>query len=166
MVYQPKKKYSWGDGFKPKLDANIVGGVVEQIEDEYGSVTKEIFLEKSRPEDSATHSLFEWDNDKAAESYRLEQARKTIGNLRIVYTTPKEEEVPVKAFVNVSELSDKAFYRNVEVVLNDSDTRITYLTRIRRELGVFIRRNQNIEELADILIEAGNNLKKGIIENG
>lgn len=163
MVYQPKNKYQWSEGFQPKLDANIVGGVVEQIEDEYGSVTKEIFLEKSRPEDSVTHSLFEWDNDKAAENYRLEQARKTIGNLRIVYSTPKKEDVPVKAFVNVSDFSEKAQYRNVEVVLNDEDTRETYLNRIRHELNAFITRNQNIEELADILIEAGENLKKGVI---
>lgn len=164
MVYQPKKKYQWGEGYQPKLDANIVGGVVEQIEDEYGSVTKEIFLEKSRPEDSATHSLFEWDNDKAAENYRLEQARKTIGCLRVVYSSPKNADVPVKAFVNVSEFTEKAQYRNIEVVMNDEDSKETYLTRIRHELNSFVRRNQNVEELADILIETGKNLKKGLIE--
>ena len=44
MVYKPKNKYSWGIGWKPDIDANIVGKVVEEIEDEYGSVTKELFL--------------------------------------------------------------------------------------------------------------------------
>ena len=164
MVYQPKKNYQWSEGFQPKLDANVVGGVVEQIEDEYGEVTKERFLEKSRPEDSVTHCLFEWDDSKAAEKYRLHQARTTIGCLRVVYATRTNDEAPVKAFVNVSEFSDKASYRNVEVVLNDENTREAYLNRIQHELNAFIKRNQNVVELADMLIEAGENLKKGLIE--
>ena len=72
MVYKPKQQYQWGDGWKPSVDANIVGGVVEQIEAENGRVTKEKFLDYSRPEDSPTHSIFEWDDSKAAEKYRLE----------------------------------------------------------------------------------------------
>ena len=78
MVYKPKNNYSWGDGWSPNLDANIVGGVVEKIEAEHGAVTKELLLEESRPEDSATHSIFEWDNDKAAESWRLQQAKQQL----------------------------------------------------------------------------------------
>ena len=161
MVYKPKKTYSWGDGYKPNMDANIVGSVVEEIEAEYGSVTKEILLEKSRPEDSATHSLFEWDDSKAAENYRLDCSRRIIGNLRVVYTKSDDEQVPIKAFVNVSEFTDKARYRNVEVVLLEEDARENYLKRIRKELESFIQRNKHIEELADILIEEATKLKKG-----
>lgn len=161
MVYKPKNQYSWGEGWSPSLDANIVGGVVEKIEAEHGSVTKELLLEESRPVESATHSLFEWDNDKAAEQYRLEQARHTISALRVVYVTPEKEEVSVRAFVNVSELSDKARYRNVEVALSEEDSREAYLKRIRNELEAFIRRNKGIEELGSILIEYGQRLQKG-----
>lgn len=161
MVYKPKNQYSWGDGWKPKMDANIVGGVVEKIEAEHGEVTKELLLEESRPEDSITHSLFEWDNNKAAEKYRLDQAKHTINALRVVWVTPENKEVPVKAFVNVSELTDKTKYRNVELALREEDSREAYLKRIRNELEAFIRRNRNIEELADILIEYGEELKKG-----
>lgn len=161
MVYKPKKLYSWADGWQPNMDANIVGGVVEEIEEEYGSVTKEILLEKSRPEDSATHSLFEWDDSKAAEKYRLDQSKHIINNLRITYEAGNNETVSVKAFVNVSELSDKARYRNVEVALMEEDTKEVYLKRIRNELEAFIQRNKHIEELADILIEEATRLKKG-----
>lgn len=159
MVYKPKNKYSWGDGWSPNLDANIVGGVVEKIEAEHGAVTKELLLEESRPEDSATHSIFEWDNDKAAESWRLQQAKATINALRIVYVSTEDEKVPVRAFVNVSELSNKAQYKSVSVAFQNVDEREAYLKRIRNELDAFVRRNQNIEELADILIEYANKLK-------
>ena len=159
MVYKPKNKYSWGDGWSPNLDANIVGGVVEKIEAEHGAVTKELLLEESRPEDSATHSIFEWDNDKAAESWRLQQAKATINALRIVYVSTEDEKVPVRAFVNVSELSNKAQYKSVSVAFQNVDEREAYLKRIRNELDAFVRRNQNVEELADILIEYANRLK-------
>lgn len=160
MVFQPKRSYSWAENFGGfRMDANIVGGVCEQIEDKNGSVTKERFLDASRPEDSPTHSMFEWDDAKAAEAYRLDTAKHIIGCLRVVYINPKDEEVPVKAFVNTSPLTEKAQYESVEVVLTEEDKRSTYLKRIKQELDSFIRRNANIEELADILIEAGQRLK-------
>lgn len=160
MVYKAKKKYTWSDGWKPKADANIVGGVVEQIEAENGSVTKEAFLEKSRPEDSVTHSLFEWNDDKAAELYRLDQSKHIIGALRVVYVSPDNENVSVKAFVNVSELSNKASYMSINKALGSELLRKTYLNRIQNELNAFVLRNQHIEELANILIETGENLKR------
>lgn len=161
MVYKPKNKYSWGDGFAPKLDANIVGGVVEQIEAERGSVTKEAFLDVSRPEDAPTHCLFEWDDSKAAEKYRLDQARNTIGNLRIVYVSSNKEKVPIRAFVNVSAKAEKSMYESISVALLDESKRKNILNRIQGELDAFIQRNNNIEELADMLIAAGEKLKEG-----
>ena len=161
MVFQPKRSYTWGEGFKPNADANVVGAVCERIENEEGSVTKESFLDASRPESSPTHNLFEWDDAKAAEAYRLDTSKHIISCLRVHYINSEEKEVPVKAFVNVSDLKEKAKYESVEVVLTNEDKRSVYLTRIKQELDNYIRRNSHIEELADILIEAGERLKAG-----
>jgi len=160
MVYKPKNRYSWGEGFKPNMDANIVGGVIEQIEAEAGCVTRENFLDYSRSKDAPTHSLFEWDNKKAAEKYRLQQATKTIGNLRIIYISPSNEEVKVKAFVNTSAIKDSPAYENIQDALKNESKRNNILNRIKGELDSFIIRNRHIEELADMLIDAGNKLKK------
>lgn len=159
MVYKPKNNYQWGDGWQPKIDANIVGGVVESLEEQYGCVTKESFLEISRPVDSPTHSIFEWDDSKAAEKYRLEQSLHTIGNLRVVYTSPSNEEVSVKAFVNVSPKKETPSYESVAVALKDEGKRSNILNRIQGELDSFVQRNRHIEELADMLIETGEKLK-------
>lgn len=160
MVYKPKNNYSWGDGFKPKMNANIVGGVIEQIEQRDGCITKESFLNESRPIEAPTHDLFEWDDSKAAEKYRLHQATTTIGNLRIVHVTSENEEVMVKAFVNVSAVSDSAAYKNITLALQEDNDRENILNRIKGELDALIQRNKNIEELADMLIAAGTQLKK------
>ena len=160
MVFQPKRTYSWNENFGGfKMDANIVGGVFEQIEDKEGSVTKENFLEASRPEESPTHSLFEWDDEKAAEAYRLSVSNKIIGSIHIKIVDDNNKEHSVRAFVNVSSPSEKAQYESVDLVLKDEDKRAVYLARIKQELDNYIRRNAHIEELADILIEAGQKLK-------
>lgn len=158
MVFQPKRTYSWGEGFKPNADANVVGAVYERLEEE-GGVTKERFLDASRPEESPTHNLFEWDDTKAAEAYRLETSKKIIGCLRMTVVGKSNEEIQVRAFVNISPPSEKAEYECIETVMQDENKREVYLTRVKQELDNYIRRNAHIEELADILIEAGMNLK-------
>lgn len=70
MVY---KKYSYKHG-KTGASAQTVGETLERIEKRDGAVTKEAFLEESRPEDSPTHAMFEWNDGIAAEKYRLEQS--------------------------------------------------------------------------------------------
>lgn len=159
MVYKPKQQYKWNEGFSFKTDANTVGGMIEHLEKKHGSVTGEMLLEASRSELSQTHDLFEWDDAKAAENYRLHTARCAIGQLRVVVTMQNGEQKPIRAFVNVSE--NHAMYENITAALKDESKREVYLNKIRAELNAFIQRNKNIEELADMLINAGENLKEG-----
>ena len=160
MVYQPKRKYEWWDGYKREIDANIVGGVVEQLEEEHGQATKENFLEVSRPEDAPTHCLFEWDDSVAAEKYRLDQSRHIINGLRVVYVNNDKEDTKVPAFINVAPPKEKCVYESIETALRHEGKREIILNRLRGELDAFIIRNQHIEELADLLAEASEKARK------
>lgn len=159
MVYQPKKKYEWST-YNRSVDANVVGGVMEMLEERDGSATAESFLEASRPEGSETHSLFEWDDSVAAEKYRLDQSRRTINDLRVVYVTPQKKEVKVSAFVNVNEKLGRANYESITQALLDEGKKEIILNRLRGELEAFVIRNQHIEELADLLEEQAVKLKQ------
>ena len=161
MVYQPKRKYEWWDGYKREVDANIVGGVVEQLEAQYGEATRESFLEVSRPEDAPTHCLFEWDDSIAAEKWRLDQSRKIITNLRVVYLDNDKNDVKVPAFINTSAPKEKTSYESIEQALRDTSKREIILNRLRGELDAFIIRNQHIEELADLLEESAQKVRRG-----
>lgn len=159
MVYKPKQQYQWCEGYSYKTDANVVGGMIEHLEKKHGGVTRELFLEASRPEDSQTHNLFEWDDQKAAEKYRLYTAKSVIGALRVVMPMESGDKTPVRAFVNVSE--EKTVYENISSALSNERTREIYLNKIRAELDSFIQRNRHIEELAQILIESAEKLREG-----
>lgn len=160
MVYQPKRRYEWWDGYKREVDANVVGGVVEQLEEKYGEATRESFLEASRPKDAPTHCLFEWDNDVAAEKYRLSQSTKIINSLRIVYLNNDKNGAKVPAFINTAPPKEKTSYESIENALRDDNKKEIILNRLRGELDAFIVRNQHIEELADILEESAEKVRE------
>lgn len=152
MVYEPKKKYEWNDNFKLKVDANVVGGVCEHLEEKDGSVTAQSFLDFSKSEDSPTHDLFEWDDAVAGNYYRLFQSRRTIGNLRVVVKDKEKEEIQVRAYVNVVE-KDTAKYENICSVVSSKEKTQIVLKHIRDELHSFVVRNKNVEGFISVMEE-------------
>ena len=123
LVYQRKNDYEYREGWHPSVDANTVGGVMEEIESKNGAVTSELFLEASRAEDSPTHAVFEWNDGIAAEKYRLHQAARTICAIRVLVRDDRPmvaDAKPQRAFVNiVDDDSKKARYMNVADALSN-----------------------------------------------
>ena len=161
-------KYSWRNGYSHKVSADVVGSVLEKIEKSDGMVTSKSFLDYSRPEDSETHSMFEWDDSVAAEKYRLSQSGKIINQLsvEVIYeeSVPAdisinvEEQVPAKrqfvsAFVNVERKSIKqsAVFMNVQEALRNEHTREMVLENAKSELESFKRKYGNLVELSEVI---------------
>lgn len=159
MVYSVKKKYQWCDDFHKSVDPDVVGAVLEDIEHSDGEVTPAAFLDRSRAEDSPTHSLFEWNDSKAAEKYRIEQSRQVIKSLRVIYVDHSGEKVPVRAFVRAS--NNASVYENIYDALSDEVKKEIILKRLQDEVDSLILRNKHITELADILETAVQRLKAG-----
>lgn len=154
MIYQRKNEYEYREGWHPSVDANTVGGVMEEIESRNGAVTSELFLEASRAEDSPTHDVFEWNDGTAAEKYRLHQAARTICAIRVIVRDdrPKAPDAkPPRAFVNiVDDDSKKARYMNVTDALSNEETRHVVLGRALRELKSFQEKYSALSELAEV----------------
>lgn len=153
MVYEVKK-YSWKKGWNPKLSADVVGKVVSEIEEKQGTVTKEALLDASRDENSPTHSLFEWDDHKAGEMYRLSVANSVILQLQVeIVHEKREDKLYVPAFINVKRENTQAEYVNIVDALSDEESKDLIVERLRRELHAFVERNKHIDELVQILQE-------------
>ncbi len=150
------RKFSWRRGYSYKVPADVVGGVLEDIEEKEGRVTGSLFLEYSRPEHSRTHGMFEWDDSVAAEKYRLSQAGKIISQLEVTYESLPEEmhkkDIRVSAFVNVSAKSvgEKGTYMNIVKAREDDVIWDRVVKNALSELRAFREKYSKISEFGEV----------------
>ncbi len=154
MVFETEKRnYMW-KGRRFPVSANVVGSVFEELEARDGEVTARNFLDYSRPKDAVTHRMFEWNDAKAAESYRLHQARVAINALEVEVTLVESEPPEtVTAFLNVSHTNrdGSARYVNAICALSDEENRNAVLKRACAELESFRRKYAKLSELSAVL---------------
>lgn len=91
---------------KYRLPAQKAGEELERIERKHGVVTPRNVLEESRPGKAILHDLFEWNDSRAAERFRLEQAQEIIGNIAVVHVVQDAPRTPVRAFVKTIRSED------------------------------------------------------------
>lgn len=147
------------------VEANVVGECLAEIEAMYGSISVDNFLEYSRPEDSKTHSLLEWEDSVAAELWRKKQAHVIITSIVIIEETPITKEVETEieadiieatfnehpAFLNINpKRIDSGIFINSNDALANEETRDIVLKRALNELQMFKHKYKALKELAEI----------------
>lgn len=159
------KKYSWRSGYSYSTSAETVGKVLESIEEKNGEVTAVSFLEASRPEDSPTHQMFEWDDREAAEKYRLTQSRSIILQLEVTVSVSESPVVEVEleeastvihprsAYVNIApkgRVNNVARFVNICDALENEIMREQLLKNALSELRMFKKKYNDISELIPV----------------
>lgn len=135
--------YKFRQGARIKTDAQIAGAELERLEAD-GNLTAKALVDASRPADAPLHKEFEWDDSKAAESYREMQARHIINSIEIV----REEATPVRAFFNLERT--EAQYHHVDLIMRKEETRKKLLMNALAELKAFERKYSQLKELAAV----------------
>lgn len=103
----------------------------ELLEQGNGLLKPEAVVEAARPESSPLHSHFEWNDSKAAEKYRLDQARVLIRSVYIEH--PNDATERVHAYVSLpSDRVDGNGYRAARAVIK-SDHMVAQLADEMRE---------------------------------
>lgn len=142
---------SWTDRFSTTIAPEVAHREFQRIEAREGAVTPHALLDASRPVDAPLHALFEWDNTKAAERWRLNQAQEIISSLRIV-VREGEADIPAMAYVEVAAGGDrhrKAFLPMTSVV-DDGERRVQFLLGELRNLEGILRRTEAFGEMAPL----------------
>ena len=142
MVYK-WKTYSYS------VPAETVGKHFEKLEKKNNELTAQIVLDSARPEKSPIHNLFEWDDLKAAEAYRLRQATTLICNLAVEIETDNQPIV-CRAFMDVTESKVGSFI-NTQSAFESKETRDIVLKRALDELNAFKQKYKNLNELATVI---------------
>lgn len=113
-----------------------------------GILKPEDVVEKARDPKSAMHDSFVWDDTRAAELYRIEQAR---GLLQItVEMLSENSDHPTRVFVSLSNDRTRGGYRSMVEVLSDKELRARLLRDALDEMQRFEQRYHDLKELAAV----------------
>ncbi len=149
-----KKQYDWKlKSFAKGIDPNKAAKELKRIESIFGELTPEHILEMSSNESDLFHPLFTWDNDRAANMFRLSQARTLLNNIEIVIISDGQPRlIPVYEVIN---LGDGRIYKQVS---NMSTTDIeevkkrtlTELNYLKNKLSIY----EQLKPVVDKINEA------------
>lgn len=134
-----------------KVSAQEAGEHIESLISQNGDVTPKLLVDDARPTDALLHPCFEWNNQKAAEKYRHDQAKTMISNLITVSIDGDKEVDQAPAFVNIKQRNESAHYQAVTVALSNEATREQVLRNAKAELAMFKRKYENLLNLTKIL---------------
>lgn len=156
-------KYEWAErlheacaasSLNKKIDAQVVGEVIQKLDDQHGGVTPKLFVESSRSSKSPTHDLFEWDDSAAAEKFRLEQARYAIRHIKVVVqATNERSSSTIRAFNSVVKEDeetgrDNRVYVKAYTSMSDKAMRIQVLQDCLNQLVAWRKRWCELNEYA------------------
>lgn len=127
---------------------------LQEIYDRRGILTPSIVLEEARNPSHSLHSRFEWDDTKAAESWRREQAHTLIRTVQIIYRPASERDSAktVRAWQAVR--TDRGHeFKPSEEVSTDPFLRQMVLSEMAREWQSLKRRYDGFTEFAEMIRE-------------
>lgn len=135
--------YQWKKASYIKADANVAGQMCEQLEQTVGLTAKSL-LDANRPKEAPLHGEFEWDDSKAAEQYREQQARHIINCLCV--KPERSDQEPVRAFFTISQPS----YENISVILQSAEKHSSLLDLALKELNAFKVKYNTLTQLEPV----------------
>jgi hypothetical protein len=145
--------YTWSEGSRFPVQAQVAGEALEDIRERHGDCLKPaVVVEESRPDVAPLHPCFEWQDEKAAELYREDQARRVIRSVRVLHEPMPDGEVraPTIAYVSVRLPESGPVYLTTARVLSDVDLRQQALENALALFRGVQARYRHLEELAEV----------------
>lgn len=148
-------------------DAQAVGERLDALREHNNGLTPDVVVSDARKPGSVLHPFFEWDDTKAAERYRLDQAGGLIRAVQVVFIEEPpapEREVSVssepaaaaqpsrtvRAFVAIQRGDGARAYESTERAMADAEMRQQVIARAHGELDSVSRKYRELQELAGV----------------
>lgn len=137
--------YSFRKGASCAVPAEVVVAEFERIREDSGSLTASAVVTAAKPTDAPLHPAFEWNDRRAAEKYRLNQARTMIRDV----TVRIENREPVIAYVHVSvPASREGVYEPITEVVAQPDKMVVAIMEWERRTAACAHQAETIKQLA------------------
>lgn len=132
-----------------KADPQRIGEALAKIAaDGGGELTPKAVVETARNPRHVLHRHFEWDDNKAAELFRQDQARSIIRSIHAEDDDASEGHAP--AFVSVADKGGVS-YRTLDAIKNSADLQARVLAAAERDLEAFNRRYTSLQDVCAII---------------
>ena len=142
--------FQWKDGAKiSKISAQKAGERFDQLRAKHGEVTPALVVDDARPVNALLHPLFEWNNTRAADQYRLYQARHILNSI-VTVNPEKPDAKPMRYLLVVNETGEGRSYVPTPIIMSDAQLRAQVISRALREARAWQARYQEYMELAAI----------------
>lgn len=143
-----KMIYDWTPGSRYPIGAQIAAERLNQIKRDRGVLTPRTVLDDARNGNSPLHKCFEWDDAKAADAYRMGEARSLIGAIVIAKIDDKVIPKETRAFLHT--MIDGPRYEGAEIALVRADMRAEALAKARAEIKAWRSRYAAYSEFAQV----------------
>ncbi len=153
-----------------KMDSQIIATELSKLEDRNGRLTPEAVVEAARSPNSPLHDRFEWDNSKAGDCWRLEQARRLI---RYVTVEIEDGDLTVTsvAYVHDPSVDDgEQGYRSIKKLKSDrNDALEAVVTEFgraaaclhrARDIGAALGYSDQIDNMAKQVTRLGEKIER------
>lgn len=142
--------YGWRAGSRINLDAQKAGEELAKLQKSKNDLLEPTdIVDAARDPKSVLHPHFEWDDARAAEAFRCDQARELVRSLTIDISRSNLETRPVRAFVNV-ETGGSRGYVTTATAMTSAELRKQVLEKAFAELEAWRARHAELTELARI----------------
>lgn len=143
-------EYVWRNGYRGPLgDANDIGCELESIQEELGSISATAVLDRAKNKNSVLNPFFEWNDTKAAELYRLDQARYLIRMVAVKFDNGAGTPLVTRAFVEIK--GEDGPYKSLSVVVQDSDLRAQLIKQAQKDIETFENKYGVLSEIMDLI---------------
>lgn len=150
------KSVDWRRGFQGKgIDATKAYDALEKIRESNNGITDDAIVTAAKPKSHVLHKWFEWDDSKAANEHRRNQARTLIRSFEVVYVEQpgmktRAYEVETKS---TKPAERRTVYTTTEEVLANPESRDRLIADAIRMAMEFRRRFKMLHEMERVMEE-------------
>jgi len=159
MSQTKTSEYTWAPGIYSPVPAEVAAEELERLRSKAGGeLTASGVLGEASKKSSPIHDFFQWDDDAAANEYRLAQARRLLNGIRSVEVTilpsGAEERTPVRFYWHdPANGRGEGSYTTSARILGDDEKRDRAYREIMRQLNGMIDRLREFEGFAGVITE-------------
>ncbi len=122
---------------------------ISSLEKKHGGVTAHMVLNSAKKDSSPLHDYFVWDDTKAADSFRVWQARQLIRSVKVTISGKKTQAFwNIK--VNVGSEVTRAYF-SIEKVLKNPDMYRQTLSKAVEELNYWQQKYEDLKDLKKVI---------------